>query len=47
VVFLVELKEMVTQSSGQKKVKAKQDEKGRWWVPHSHFTSDFSSCYIE
>ncbi|KAG0625460.1 hypothetical protein M758_2G057300 [Ceratodon purpureus] len=47
VLFLVELGKPVSQSIIHKKMKCKQDGKGRWWVPHHHFTKDFTSCFIE
>lgn len=47
VVFLVELSERVSIPRNSRRLKAQQDEKGRWWVPHNHFSKDFTSCYIE
>ncbi|KAG0586829.1 hypothetical protein KC19_2G120800 [Ceratodon purpureus] len=47
VLFLVELGKPVSQTIIHKRMKCKQDGKGRWWVPHDHFTKDFTSCFIE
>jgi hypothetical protein len=46
VLFLVELEEPVSRRSIHKRMKAKQDAQGRWWVPHHHFTQDFNSCFL-
>lgn len=45
--FLVELREKVSPESIHKRMKARQDSNGRWWVPQNHFNQSLSSCYIE